>query len=129
MSEERVFPFTFSTPMRALATLLGGRHAHVTVTDGDLAVDYGVVFSIDVPLAAVRSAARTEISWWRGIGAHGWKGSWVVNGSLRDLVLLTLDPQQRGRTLGFPVRVRELILSVQDPDAFIAAVGTAADRR
>ena len=94
-----------------------------------LAVRYGVLFSIDVPLTAVRVAVRAESTWWRGIGVHGWKHTWVVNGSLRDLVRLTLDPEQRARTLGFRVRVRELVVSVQDPDAFIAAVGSAADRR
>ena len=129
MSAGRVFPFRFSAPMRALATPFGGRHATATVTDDALAVRYGVMFRIDVPLTAVRSTTRTESTWWWGIGAHGWKGTWVANGSRRDLVRLTLDPEQRGRTLGIPVRVRELVLSVQDPDAFIAAVGTAADRR
>ncbi|MET0326599.1 MAG: hypothetical protein ABW122_05415 [Ilumatobacteraceae bacterium] len=129
MSEGQSFPFTFATPMRWLATLFGGRHAHVTVTDDALAVRYGVMFSIDVPVPAIRAATRTESTWWWGIGVHGWKHTWVANGSLRDLVRLTLDPEQRGRTLGIPVRVRELIVSVQEPDAFIAAVGTAADRR
>jgi hypothetical protein len=124
-----VFPFRFSSPMRVLATLFGGREAHATVTAADLVVRYGVMYRIDVPLSAVRSATRTERSWWWGIGAHGWKRRWVVNGSSRDLVLLTLEPEQRGWTLGIPVRVRELVLSVLDPDAFIAAVGTAADRR
>ena len=115
--------------MRALATLFGGRHARATVTDDGLVVRYGVMFSVDVPLTAVRSATRAERTWWWGIGVHGWKHVWVANGSQRDLVRLTLDPEQRARTLGIPVRVRELIVSVQDPDAFIAAVGTAADRR
>lgn len=125
----REFPFTFSAPMRALATLFGGRHARATVTDDALSVRYGVMFSVDVSLTAVRSATRAERTWWWGIGVHGWKHVWVANGSQRDLVRLTLDPEQRARTLGIPVRVRELIVSVQDPDAFIAAVGTAADRR
>ena len=129
MTAARVFPFRFGGAMRGLATLFGGRHATVTVTDDALAVRDGVMFTINVPLTAVRAAARTPSAWWWGIGAHGWKRRWVVNGSSRDLVLLTLDPEQRGRTLGIPVRVRELVLSVEDPDGFMAAVGTAADRR
>jgi len=129
MTSGRTFPFTFWGPMRALATLFGGRRAGATVTDDAVTVRYGVMFAIDVPRSAVRSATRVQRTWWWGIGVHGWKHVWVANGSLRDLVRLTLEPAQRARTLGIPVRVRELIVSVQDPDAFIAVVGTAADRR
>ncbi len=111
--------------MRALATLFGARHGTVTVDDDGLAVRYGAVFSIDVPRAAIRSVARTTVSWWWGIGAHTWKCRWVVNASLREPVELVLDPPQRGRTFGFfRPTVRALVVSVDDADAFIAAAGS-----
>jgi hypothetical protein len=72
----------------------------------------------------VRSVQRVEPSWWWGVGAHGWKRRWVVNGSLREPVELDLDPEVRGRTLALGVRVRRLVLSVEDPAGLIAAVGS-----
>jgi hypothetical protein len=115
--------------MRPLATLFGGRHGTVTVTDEAVEVRYGVVFSIDVPRVAVRTAERVDLSWWWGVGAHGWKRRWVVNGSRRQLVELGLDPEVRGRTFGLGVRVRSLVVSVEDAAGLIAAVGSdPADR-
>jgi hypothetical protein len=77
-----------------------------------------------VPRSAVRAAERVALPWWWGIGAHGWRHRWVVNGSMRDLVELRLDPPARGRTLGIRVTVAALVLSVDDPAGLIAAVGS-----
>jgi hypothetical protein len=111
--------------MRALATLFRARHGTVTVSDDGLAVRYGAVFSIDVPRAAIRSTERTTVSWWWGFGAHTWKGRWVVNASLRDPVEVVVDPPQRGRMLGLiHPTVRSLVLSVEDTDGLVAAIGT-----
>jgi hypothetical protein len=48
---------------------------------------------------------------------------WLVNTSSRGMVSVTLDPPVRARTLGFPLRVKRLRLSLADPKAFIAALG------
>lgn len=53
-------------------------------------------------------------------GVHGWRGRWLVNGAGDRLVLLRFDPPTRGRVLGFPVRVRELTVSVEDPTRVVA---------
>ena len=50
------------------------------------------------------------------------RGRWLVNGSIRGLVRIDLDPPAPGRVCGFPVKVRELIVSVVEPDGLVAAV-------
>jgi hypothetical protein len=48
------------------------------------------------------------------IGVHGWRGRWLVNGANRPIARITLALPARARVLGFPVRVRELFVSVDD---------------
>ena len=76
--------------------------------------------SLDRPVADVMGDRRRVVS--RGV--HGWRGRWLVNGAGVGLVRLRLDPEQRARTLGLPVRLRELIVNVAEPDALIAALAT-----
>ena len=56
------------------------------------------------------------------IGVHGMCGRWLVNGSHRGIAVLRLAPEQRARVLGFPVHLRELMLSVDDPEALRRAL-------
>ena len=60
-----------------------------------------------------------------GLGVHGWAGRWLVNGSLDGLVTLQLSPAQRARVLGVPVKLRELQLSLEDPDTLLARLRAA----
>ena len=53
---------------------------------------------------------RTVVS----IGAHGWKGRWLVNGAHRPIAKITLALPTTGRVLGVRVTVRELLVSVDD---------------
>ena len=59
-----------------------------------------------------------------GIGVHGWRGRWLVNGAANGLVAVEIDPPACARVLGVPVRLRYVRVSVQDPDALVAALGT-----
>ncbi|MCC6705858.1 MAG: hypothetical protein IT334_13350 [Thermomicrobiales bacterium] len=58
-----------------------------------------------------------------GWGVHGWRGKWVVNGSDDGIVKLTISPQIHARTLIFAITLRELYLSLEDPEGFLAALG------
>jgi len=85
-------------------------------------------FRLDIPRASVRSATRSEFParGWRGMHEVG-RGRWLVNGTDDGLVELVLDPPPRlARTLGtgwFTKRkVNSVIMSLVDPDGFIAAV-------
>jgi hypothetical protein len=53
--------------------------------------------------------------------AHGWRGRWLVNGSSKDIVELTIDPPVRAYVMGAPIDLRTLYVSVTDPQALIAA--------
>ncbi len=48
------------------------------------------------------------------IGVHGWRGRWLVNGAHRPIARVTLALPARARVVGFPVRLRELLVSVDD---------------
>ena len=55
-------------------------------------------------------------------GVHGIAGRWLVNGSGAGILSLRLEPAQRARVMGVPVTLRELMVSVDDPDALRTAL-------
>ena len=99
--------------------------AGVEVTPGQLRVRMGD-YKLDVPRTSVQSATRSAARLRGTTGVHASRGRLLVNGSADGLVELTLDPPcSTGRTLNTAYlnqRVRSLILSMVDPDAFLAAV-------
>lgn len=104
----------------------GRRSSRVVVGPTDVQVRLGIAFRGTFERSSIRSASR-----WRGRvigwGAHGWNGRWLVNGSSSGIVVLQVEPRGSGRVLGFPVKVRELALSLEDPDAFCSALGLTLD--
>ena len=83
-------------------------------------------FKVDVPRASVRRVARSLRRTGGTIGVHARGGSWLANGSPDGLVEITIDPPCRTeRSLSTFFRrapVDELVVSLVDPDGFIAAV-------
>jgi hypothetical protein len=123
---ERRFGLSFSPFMAALTTplLAGPRRCHVVVTDDRLAVVMGAggwAFSATVPRSSITQVNRATGPVWSW-GAHGWQGRWLVNGSSRGLVQITIQPSGRGACLGFPIKLRQLTVSLDEPDEFVAAV-------
>jgi hypothetical protein len=57
-------------------------------------------------------------------GVHGWAGRWLVNGAGDGIVAIELEPRQRAYVMGFPIRLRELKLSVENPAALAAALAS-----
>jgi hypothetical protein len=55
-------------------------------------------------------------------GVHGFAGRWLVNGSGEGILTIELMPGQRGYVMGVPVRLRELMVSVAEPEALAAAL-------
>jgi hypothetical protein len=78
-------------------------------------------FSMDTPRESVQSARKAKDSPW-SIGVHGWGGRWRVNGAASPMVAIDIAPSARARVLFFRASVRELLVSVDDPDALIAAL-------
>lgn len=123
MGEPRTFPFRYGIFRPLLSVLAAGpAFSRVTVDDDRVRVRMGPSFRADIPRGYVRSA-RPWTGMVTGIGVHGWGGHWLVNGAARGIVRLTIDPPARAYVLGVPVRLRDLAVSVTEPEELIAAVG------
>ncbi len=114
---DKRFPIAFEPWYRVLSTalLLPPSSSYVEVDDARVRVRMGWAFRATFPRAAVVNtsrSARRPLS--RGV--HGWAGRWLVNGSGDGIVNIDLEPLQRGYVTGFPVRLRQLMVSVEDPD-------------
>ncbi len=98
---------------------MGRRFSHVVVDDAQVHVAMGFGFRATVPRASI-TAASPYTGRILGWGAHGWRGKWLVNGSSHGIVAISISPQGRGHVLGFPVKLRLLLVSVTEPDQLIA---------
>ncbi|HMM95212.1 hypothetical protein [Phycicoccus sp.] len=107
--------------MGAVLALAASRRATVELTDETLEVRLGLTWHARIPRASIRAAGHDPLRT-ISIGAHGWRGDWLVNTSRHGLVVLDLEPPAPGRCLGWPLRVHRLHLSLADPDAFLAAL-------
>ena len=82
-------------------------------------VRMGPFFRVDIPVERLTSVEVGRPSLWAGIGVHGWKGSWVVNGRIGEAAILEIDPHVRGWICSFPCRVHRLALGVTDPERLV----------
>ena len=99
---------------------LGPERSEVRVEAGKLHVRMGWAFDAAIPLTSIRSAEATDarvFAW----GVHYSGGRWLVNGSGKGLVALTIDPPAQAKFWIKSVPLRSLWVSVTDPDALIAA--------
>ncbi len=122
MAATQTFRFSYGV-FRLLLSLLGMGPAfsRVELDDGTLRVRMGWAFRASVPVRHITSVEpRTGLV--GGIGVHGWNGRWLVNGATTGLVAITVDPPGRASMMGIPVKLRELTLSLEDPDALVAAL-------
>jgi hypothetical protein len=55
-------------------------------------------------------------------GAHGWGGRWLVNGAADGIVDIELAEPVRASVSGFPIRLKVLSVSLEDPDAFLESL-------
>lgn len=119
----RRFPIRFTGLNRAMWLLGFSRdRSWVEVDDDALRVRMGWSFRLDVPRAHVREAGPDGRRVWNW-GVHGWRGRWLVNGSSSGIVRIDITPAGRARAWPFTVSVRELRVSVDDPDGLVAALG------
>jgi hypothetical protein len=112
--------------LRADTRLGGGPEGgRVEIDDGFLRLRMAD-FKVDVPRSSVRGAVRSAHQTRGTIGLHAWRGRWLANGSSQGLVEITIDPPcrtERGlSTMLRRMRVNALIVSLVDPDGFVAAV-------
>ncbi len=111
-----------------LATITGGgpKSSAVEVGPDEIRVRMGSNFELAIPRSSVRSVSRSQAKIGATQGVHGRAGRWLVNGSAHGLVEITIDPpayaERRLSTMFSPAKVTSLIVSLADPDGFIAAV-------
>jgi hypothetical protein len=102
----------------------GARHDFVELEPTTVRVRLGWLFKVSIPQAAV-TTAQHHADMYGGWGAHGWSGRWLVNGSSAGIVELDLEPRQRAWLLAiWPLTLRVLYVSLEDPDGFLAAIGS-----
>ena len=117
------FPIAFDSVYRVLSSALfiSPSDSYVEVLDDEIRVRMAWSFRARFPRSAVKAVTpydRQPLS--RGV--HGWAGTWLVNGAGDRIVDVELDPKQRGWVTGFPVRVRHLLVSVEDPSGLMDAL-------
>lgn len=119
----RRFSIQFDPWYRILssALFLPPASSYVEINDEEVRVQMGWAFRSHFPRTAVVVAAETHK---RPLsrGVHGFAGRWLVNGSGRGILTINLTPAQRGYVMGFPVRLRQLMVSVAEPSALAAAL-------
>lgn len=117
------FPISFGDGYRILssALLLFPSSAYVEIEGGQVSVRMGWAFRSRFPRSAVASAAPVDD---RPLsrGVHGFGGRWLVNGSGMGIVSIDLKAPQHASMMGFPIRLRQLRVSVADPAALASAL-------
>ena len=122
MAPTQTFPFRYGM-FRPLLSLVGaGPTVSKVEIDGEwLRVRMGWSFRADIPLASITSV-KPFTGLPGGIGVHGWRGTWLVNGAASGIVAIGIDPPVRARVIGVPARLKVLQVSVEDPEALISAL-------
>jgi len=117
------FPIRFDAAYRVLssALLLTPSDSFVEVAGDDVRVRMAWGFRARFPRSAVMSATEHQKKP-LSRGVHGFAGRWLVNGSGKGIVNIALEPSQRGYVIGFPVRLRNLLVSVEDPAGLMIAL-------
>jgi hypothetical protein len=118
------FEIGYSRFNAVLFGLLGlpRRWSSVELVDEQIVVRMGWAFRARIPVTRVAEAAVAErpfVGW----GVHGWRGRWLVNGSLRGIVSIAVDPPVRAFVVFVPVALRTVSISLADPERFLQALG------
>ena len=114
----------YTRPWSWLLTILGAppRWSDIRIKNGRARVRMSFMFRAKFDVRDVQSVDpyRPCVS----IGAHGWSGRWLVNGAHRPIARVLLSKPAPAFILGFPVALRELLVSVDDVGALRTALLT-----
>lgn len=117
------FPILFDEWYGILSRLLflPPASSYVELNGPQVTVRMSWAFSSCFPRTAVAAVATVNT---RPLsrGVHGFAGRWLVNGSAGGILAIDLEPPQRGYVMRFPVRLRQLLVSVAEPEALAAAL-------
>jgi hypothetical protein len=120
---QETFPirFGFWTPLLVVVGM-GPARSWLKIDRTTVRVRMGWAFQTKIDRASIVRAVA-DSNKYGGIGVHGWRGTWLVNGSVSGIVTITIDPPAPARVLGFPIRLRTLYVSLEDPTGFLSRLG------
>ena len=128
--EKRRFPIRFDGVSRLMskALMCSPSESYVEVDDDGVNVRMAWTFKAKFARSAVKGATATDK---RPLsrGVHGWAGRWLVNGASDGILKIDLEPTQRAYVMGWPVRLRELMVSVDEPEALSAALARSPSEK
>ncbi|HET7035042.1 MAG TPA: hypothetical protein VFI42_05105 [Thermomicrobiaceae bacterium] len=108
-------------PLLALFGATAG-HSWVDVEPDKVVAQFGS-YHLEIPRDNIEQAERGAWPWLGGIGWRvGLGGTLGLIGSMDGVVHLHLRQPQRRRLLGIPIRVRNVYVSLEDPNGFLAAL-------
>ncbi|MDP1805276.1 MAG: hypothetical protein Q8K72_08935, partial [Acidimicrobiales bacterium] len=79
------------------------------------------MFKAEVPLSSI-TGVKPHTGLVGGIGVHGGRGWWLVNGGIKGIVEITIDPPVQARVLGVRAKLQRLQVGVQSPEELMAAL-------
>ena len=121
--QSQQFKFAYGGLRPLLSVMgLGPGLSRIEVRPDELVVKLGWGFRGSIPRASIQHAAE-DANAPLSIGVHGWRGRWLVNGSMNGLVAIDIEPPARALVIGVPVKVRRLRVSAEDPAGLVAALG------
>jgi hypothetical protein len=117
------FNFSYGA-LRLLLTLLGlgPGLSRIEVRPAEVVVRMGWGFRTTIPRGSI-TRAYDDQAMGLGIGVHGWRGRYLVNGSMSGIVTIEVQPACRASLMGLPVRLTKLQVSAEDPSGLVASIG------
>jgi hypothetical protein len=120
------FAIRYDGLFKPLCTVMGigPGLSKVTVGPDDVRVHMGWGFQARISRATIRTVAP-HTGPLGGVGVHGWRGRYLVNGSLKGVVRIEMaqSAANKARCTGLPVKLTTLLISLEDPEGFQAALG------
>jgi hypothetical protein len=107
-------PIKFTPPYSWVLTIFGSppRLSDIQIDGNRVRVRLGWAFHATFDRRDVTSVSPVGAR--VSVGAHGWRGRWLVNGAHSPIASIQLRAPARGFVVGFPVHVHELLVSVDD---------------
>lgn len=100
------------------------KQAFARIEEGTLHVHFGRVFDQEFPLEDIESAAIARWPIWAGIGPRtDFRGNVGLVGTYVNIVEVRFKEPQKVRLMVVPSTCKKLYLSMEEPHAFIAALG------
>lgn len=124
MTSSSSFEIRYAALLKPLleAMGMGPARSGIKVTPDQLRVRMGWAFDATIPIRDIRHTERSVPPFILGWGVHGWAGRWLVNGSRQGVVRIDIDPATQGKVIGISVRLATLLVSVVQPEKFLATV-------